>query len=249
MNEIDAIRARVAEACRVLGALELAKGATGHASARLPGTGRVFVRARGPGELGVRFTTPDQVVEVGLDGKLVAPNSDGLEAPMEVFIHTSVYKARPDVNGVVHVHPLNVVLFTICGKPLMPLYGAYDPVSAQLAIDGIPTYPRSILCDTPERGEELARTLGQSNCCMMRGHGVTTAGPSVEEASITAINLNDLADVNYKAHLLGDPQPIPPDEQDFIRNIRDKAAAAPAGSPPAGRAGALWRYYVSLTGK
>jgi len=247
MNEIDDIKARVAQACRVLGALELAKGATGHASARLPGTDRIFVRARGPGELGVRFTTPDQVVEVRPDGRMVTPSERGLESPLEVFIHTSVYKARPEVNGVVHVHPTHVVLFTICNKPLLPLYGAYDPASAKLAISGIPTYPRSILCDTPERGEELARTLGGSNCCMMRGHGITSAGISVEEAAMTAIQLNDLAEVNYKAALLGDPQPIPQDEQDFITGITDKAVAAPPGSAPSGRTGALWRYYQSLT--
>ena len=38
-----------------------------------------------------------------------------------------LYKTRPDVQCVVHVHPLTVVLFTICNKPLLPLYGAYDP--------------------------------------------------------------------------------------------------------------------------
>ena len=191
MSEIDELRARVAQACRVLGALGLAKGATGHASARLPGTDRVFIRARGPGELGVRFTTTEQVVEVGLDGKLVHVNDQGLEAPLEVFIHTALYKARPEVQAVVHVHPLPVVLFTICRKPLLPLYGAYDPSSAKLAFKGIPTYPRSILCDTPERGDELAAAMGKSDCCMMRGHGVSTAGVNVEEAALTAIHLTN----------------------------------------------------------
>jgi ribulose-5-phosphate 4-epimerase/fuculose-1-phosphate aldolase len=161
MNDVDTLRERVAQACRIMGELELAKDATGHASARLPGTDRILIRARGPGELGVRFTTRDQIVEVDLDGRLVASNADGLEAPKEVFIHTAVYRARPDVFGVVHGHPLSVVLLTICNKPLMPLYGAYDPPSARLAIEGIPLYPRSFLCDTPERGEDLAATLGR----------------------------------------------------------------------------------------
>lgn len=246
MSEIDDLRARVAQACRVLGALGLAKGATGHASARLPGTDRIFIRARGPGELGVRFTTVEQIVEVDLDGKLVRRNELGLEAPMEVFIHTSIYKARPDVHAVVHVHPLPVVLFTICNKPLQPLYGAYDPASARLAIRGIPTYPRSILCDTPERGDELAAAMGGADCCMMRGHGVSTAGINVEEASLTAIHLTNLAEVNYQANLLGDPQPIPQEEQDFVMNIDATQPQANPGAPPSGRNAALWKYYCSL---
>ncbi len=247
MSDIDGLRARVAQSCRVLGTLGLAKGATGHSSARIPGTNRVFIRARGPGELGVRFTTPQQVVEVDFDGKLAEKNDEGLEAPLEVFIHTSIYKARPDVNAVVHVHPLPVVLFTIVDKPLLPLYGAYDPSSAKLAFKPIPTYPRSILCDTPERGDELAAAMGQSNCCMMRGHGISTCGPNVEAASLTAIHLTNLAEVNYQARLLGDPQPIPQEEQDFF--MRDDLApkAVEPGAPPKGRDAALWRYYCSLT--
>ena len=237
MDDIEDLKRRVAQSCRVLGTLGLAKGATGHSSARLPGTDRIFVRARGPGELGVRFTTPEQVIEVGLDGRPVEKSNKGLESPLEVFIHTQVYKARPDVLAVVHVHPLPVVLFTICNKPLLPLYGAYDPASSRLAIEGIPLYPRSILVDNVERGDELAVAMGSSNCCMMKGHGITTAGRNVEEASLTAIHLNNLAEVNYQANLLGDPQAIPPDEQDFIMNVDSTMPVPDPGAPPVARAG------------
>ena len=88
----------------------------------------------------MRYTTVDEVVEVDLDGKLTKSRDDGLEVPNEVFIHTAVYRARPAVQSVVHVHPPTVVLFTICGKPLLPIYGAYDPSGAQLALAGIPTF-------------------------------------------------------------------------------------------------------------
>ena len=51
------LRERVASACRVLGTLDLTPGTLGHASARIPGTDRILVRARGPAESGVRYTT------------------------------------------------------------------------------------------------------------------------------------------------------------------------------------------------
>ena len=245
-QDVAELRERVALACRILGEMQLAKDATGHASARLPGTDRIFIRARGPGELGVRYTTTEQVVEVGLDGKLARPNDQGLEAPIEVFIHTSVYKARPDVCAVTHMHPASIVLFTATKKKLLPIYGAWDPSSAKLAMHDIPVFPRSILVSTPELGGELAATMGASNCCMMRGHGITTAGPNIEEAALTAIQLNTLAKMNYDAYLLGDPEPISDEEQAIFRSLEKKPDGKP-GAPPVGRVAALWRYYAELT--
>ena len=150
---------RVARACRVLGRLELTHAALGHVSARLPGENKMLIRARGPGELGVRYTGADQVIEVDFDGKLVKPNDEGLAVPREIFIHSEIYLARPEIHSVIHIHPPAPMLFTICCKPLLPLYGAYDPSSAKLALDGIPTYERSVLIDTKERGVELARAI------------------------------------------------------------------------------------------
>ena len=76
--------------------------------------------------------------------------------------------------------------------------------------------------------------------CLMRGHGITTCGKGVEEATLTAIKLNELAEMNYRAHLLGDPQPIPADE------IAQITAGRRGGDA---RAASSWRYYCSLVGE
>lgn len=247
MTDIDDLRERVAQACRVLGTLNLTKAATGHVSARLPGTDRVFIRARGQDELGVRYTTAGEVIEVDLDGRAIG-NPPGLVAPSEVFIHTSLYRARPDVNAVVHVHPATVILFTICKKPLLPLFGAYDPHATKLALDGIPTYERSITITRPELGADLVRAIGSKHVCLMRGHGITTAHQSVEEAALDAIALNELATINYEAQLLGDPEPISEEDQAVFRSGRESRQYSAAGDGrPGGRAKAVWRYYTTLT--
>jgi ribulose-5-phosphate 4-epimerase/fuculose-1-phosphate aldolase len=247
MNDIDDIRERVAEACRVLGALNLTKAATGHISARLPGTDRIFIRARGQDELGVRYTTPAEVIEIDLEGRAVG-NPPGLVAPSEVFIHTSLYRARPEVNAVVHVHPAKIVLFTICKKPLQPIFGAYDPSGARLALDGIPTYERSITITTPELGADLLRAMGSKRVCLMRGHGITTAHQSVEEAALDAIALNELATMNYEAQLLGGLEPISEEDQAVFRSGKESRQYSAAGDGrPGGRAKAAWRYYTTLT--
>ncbi len=88
MTSEDKLRSRIAMACRVLGTLELTRALRGHISARIPGTERIFIRARGPAESGVRYTTEDEVIEIGLDSRPVSAVPKGLKAPSEVFIHT-----------------------------------------------------------------------------------------------------------------------------------------------------------------
>jgi ribulose-5-phosphate 4-epimerase/fuculose-1-phosphate aldolase len=236
---VQELREQVAKACRIIGKLDLTKAATGHISARVPGTNTVLIRARGPGEAGVRYTTADEVIAVDLDGKKI-DGRDDLDPPHEVFIHTWLYKKRPELGAVVHAHPATVVLFTICNKPLLPLYGAYDPSSLKLLTEGIPTYPRSITVSNNKLGEEFAGSF-PGRACMMRGHGITTCGSSIPEATITAIKLNELAEMNYRAHLLGNPQPIPDDE---IAHI-----TGGGGEKKQDRGTPLWRYYSKLVGE
>lgn len=237
---------RVAQACRVLGRLELTRAATGHVSGRIPGTDRMLIRARGPSEIGVRYTTHEEVIEIDFDGTVIDPHDSGLAAPQEVFIHTELYKARPDVHAVIHMHPPTVVLFSICGLPLLPIYGAYDPSSARLAIDGIPMFDRSILINSPDLGSRLATTMGDAKVCTMHGHGVTTVGASVEHAALYLIQLNELARMNYQARLLGELKPISEEDQDAVRQ-RTPETPRVGGAPPTGNEAALWRYYTRLT--
>jgi ribulose-5-phosphate 4-epimerase/fuculose-1-phosphate aldolase len=233
-------RELVAKSCRILGKLDLTKAATGHVSQRVGD--RVLIRARGRDELGVRFTTREQVIAVDLDGnKLDGP--DGLLPPQEVFIHTCLYRAREEVKSVVHIHPPTVVVFTICEVPLRPIYGAYDPSSLELALEGIPTYGRSITISNEALGRDFAKVMGGKSACMMRGHGVTTAGASVEEATVTAIKLNELAEMNYRARLLGVPRDI---EAEDIAHFRSRFAKRSGASP---RLGSTWRYYATVSGE
>lgn len=235
-------RELVAKSCRIVGGMGLTKAATGHVSQLAPDGKHVLIRARGPEEIGVRYTTADQVIKVDMDGRKV-DGPDGLSPPQEVHLHTVVYRTRPEVRSVVHIHPLTVVLFTICEKPLQPLHGGYDPGSLSLILNGIPTYGRSITINNAELAKDFMQAMGEKNVCLMRGHGITTAGASVEEATVTAIRLNEVAEVNYRAHLLGDPKPIP--DEDIAEFQRRRARG---GKRSADHLNSTWRYYADLSG-
>ena len=74
----------------------------------------------------------------------------------------------------------------------------------------------------------------------MRGHGIITVGASVEEATVTAIKLNELAEMNYRVNLLGDPQPISDEDIEVFRSRKRGKGKMP-------RLIATWRYYAELS--
>src|SRR3954452_1509444 len=233
MADLDAARTVVAQSCRIIGKMDMTREPAGHVSYRIPGTDRILIKARGAGEAALRYVTPDDLIICDMDGKKVEGRDD-LSAPNEVFIHTWLYRTRPDVNAVIHVHPTTVVLFTICNKELLPLIGAYDPFALRMILDGVPRYPRSVLISNDALGQDLAGAIGDKNVCLMRGHGITAVGPSVEEATITAWRLNDLAEINYKAALLGNPEPISDEDIAAFRGsggTRARSQAATSAAP------------------
>lgn len=243
-DDVAAARELVAQSCRILGLLDLTKAATGHVSQRAPDGEHILIRARGPAESGVRYTKAEDVITIDLNGRKVDGPS-GLTPPHETILHTMIYRRRPDVKCVVHVHPPTVILFTICDKPLLPLYCGYDPSSLDLVLDGIPTYQRSLTITNETLANEFCDVLGDKRAALMRGHGVTTVGSTVETATLTAIRLNELAEMNYRAYQLGTPRPISDDDIAAFKAGRSKGGGGKGVSP---RQMAVWRYYRDLTG-
>ncbi len=227
--EIQELKERVATTCRVMARLDLTREPAGHVSARIPGTDHLLIKARGPGESGVRYTTPDDVVEADMEGNIIGL-PEGLASPREIYIHTWMYKKRPEIGSVIHMHPPTVVTFTIVGKPLLPIYGAYDPGSLRLLLNGIPLYDKSILVNNDTLGEELADTIGDKDVVMMRGHGITSLGSDPEGAGLNAIMINEVAEMNYKAYLLGEPRPIAAEEIEIFKSAGRATGAAGGGA-------------------
>ena len=238
MAELNQLRDLLACACRILGKLNMTKEPSGHVSARVQGSDAILIKARGPGESGLRFVTARDFIVVDPQGKKVDGPQD-LDPPHEIFIHTWIYRTRPEVRSVVHVHPATVVLFTICDLPLLPLFGAYDPSALRLLMEGVPTYPRSVIVSNDMLGREFTEVMGKQRACLMRGHGITTVGQTIQEATLTAIKLNELAEINYRARLLGNPRPIAKEEiETFTPQHESQKSSAHSES--------AWRYYCNL---
>ena len=235
-EELNELRRKVALSSRILAMTGLVKETTGHVSARIPGTDEMFIRARGDEEVGLLFTSEQEVVRVDFDGRGQGDAAVGV--PWEFPIHGETYKARPDVGCVVHAHPPGTLMCGIAGVELRPIFGSYDPSAMQLALEGVPVFPRSILISEPAVAHAMLEAMGQKQVCILKGHGITVTGATVEQATVRAIKLETLARVNWQARLAGEVPSISDEDQEWYRR--------PAPQRQRRTTEAVWRYYLQL---
>lgn len=196
MNGHTAGRQLVSDACRVLAARGLADGFLGHVSLRVDQE-RLLVRCRGPLERGLAWTTPEDIHLVTLAGEPGgAGELEGWGPPKELPLHAEVLRARPDVAAVVHAHPPAVVAADLAGLAIRPIVGAYDMPGTKLAVGGVPVYPRGVLVKDRRLAGEMVAAMGDRPVVLLRGHGLTSSGTSVQEAVLRAVSVDRLAQLS-----------------------------------------------------
>ena len=155
----------------------------GHVSARDPSNPNRFLLSR---SLAPALVTADDIMVFDLDGNAVDPR--GRSVFLERFIHSEIYRARPDVMSVVHTHSPGVIPFGVSQVPLRPMYH-----NAAFLATGAPVWDirkdfgeTDMLVRDSARGHSLAQTLGDRPVVLMRGHGDVAVGPSVKMAVFRA---------------------------------------------------------------
>ena len=138
------------------------------------------------------LVTRADIVEVDLDCKPVMPNAPRLNG--ERYIHCEVYKARSDVQSVIHTHDLAVIPFGLTGISLKPVLAqaGFLPLEVPLfevreANASEPENKRGMLVLNATLGDALAKKLGAGPVVLMRGHGETVVGRSVREATVRTL--------------------------------------------------------------
>ena len=199
---LDELKLEVALGSRILALTGLAAGirsSMGHVSLRDPNDpGRFVVKGRGYPIDVLKRMRPENMVVCDLDGRLL-DGPPGVVQCNEVMIHACVFKARPEVQSVVHVHPPFSVMLTVLGIPIVPM--VLEGVG--LVRKPLPVYPRTALITSVEHGRDMVKSLGKANAVHLLGHGATTVGNSMENAVMTMWQLEHQAQMNYYAHTLG----------------------------------------------
>lgn len=208
----EELREKVALACRILAMEGLVEGILGHVSARISGSDKMWIRCRSPEEQGVRYTMADAVRLVDFDGKGPLIGKD-YQVPNELPIHGEIYKARRQIGCVIHAHPAEALICGITDLEFRPIFGAFNIPAMRMALEGIPVFARSYLVNRPELAAPLVQTMGEKRICLMKGHGITVSGETVEEATIRALNFNALAKATLQVAQTGRKAPdISPDD-------------------------------------
>jgi HCOMODA/2-hydroxy-3-carboxy-muconic semialdehyde decarboxylase len=190
----------------------------GHVSVRHPTEPGVFLLScnRAPG-----LVKREDIVCYDLDGNAVSQTS---ERPyLERFIHSEIYRARPDVVAVVHSHSPSVIPFAITHKPLKPVFhmsGFLGSGSAHFEIREA-AGNTDMLIRSPYLGEALAKSLGKHNCVLMRGHGSTVVGTSLEQVVYRAIYAEVNAKLQLAANGLGEISFLNEEEAQLSSDMND----------------------------
>jgi len=232
-DSLNELREKVALSCRILAMEGLVDETLGHVSARIKGTDEMFIRCRGDMENGVRYTTVEAIRRVDFDGN--GKDLRGIyQVPKELSIHGEIMKSRPEIGCVIHAHPPAALICGISELPLKPIFGAFNIPAMRMALEGVPVFPRSYLVTRPELAAPMIEEMGNKNICLMKGHGITATGATIEEATINALNFNTLAKMTVEVAKTGREAAMISEED--IAELPDLGTKFNAKW--------VWRYYV-----
>ena len=149
----------------------------GHVSVRHNRDPNRFLLSR---SLAPELITAKDILEFDLDNNPV--NARGANLYSERFIHGEIYKTRPDVVAITHFHAPPVIPFGVVDVPLRPIYHR-----AAFIAQGVPIFDiqdaagmTDLLIRNPMLGAALAKSIADKPAVLMRGHGATVVGPSLQ---------------------------------------------------------------------
>ena len=198
----------------------------GHVSVRHDRDPQRFLLARNmaPGQV-----TDQDILEFGLDG---APlNAAGRTVYLERFIHSEIYRARPDATAIVHSHSPSIVPLSISKaarlRAVFHMAGFIGQEAPLFEIRDVAGAATDLLISSPTLGVALARCCGNHNIVLMRGHGSTVIGASVREAVYRAVYAELNARYQCEAMRLGEVVYLSKEEGEAaVRNIEQQTVRA-----------------------
>ncbi len=166
----------------------------GHISVRLPDDPNKFLMK--PAGIGLEEMNLKNIITVDIEGQKIGGVSNRHN---EVYIHSEILRARPDVNSVIHTHPINAVVFSSLDKPLQMVGN-----DASTFHRGVPVFSETTdLITTQERGKAVAKALADHPAVLLRNHGIAVGGESIEQAVWIALKLERACQMQLMAESAG----------------------------------------------
>ncbi|MBN3724726.1 aldolase [Burkholderia sp. Ac-20379] len=194
-------RQKLALTCRILFDGGHDSGLAGQITCRAEDADTFYTQPLGQG---FDEITHDSLLRVDQDLKTL--DGRGIPNPANRF-HTWVYRARPDVNCIIHTHPFHVSALSMLETPLVVSHMDMTPLYGDCAFlakwPGIPV--------GNEEGEIISTALGSKRAILLAHHGMLVTGKTVEEACLLALLMERAARLQLAAMQAGAIQPIAPE--------------------------------------
>ncbi|HEY7164995.1 MAG TPA: class II aldolase/adducin family protein [Candidatus Binatia bacterium] len=189
LDPVQSLKEKIVLICKILqkqGIVDV----YGHVSTRLSADRILSTPHMPPGKVAVR-----DLIVIDADGKKV----EGAGDPNgETAMHTSIYKARPDVHCILHYHPDEVVAVAASERGIQVIAN-----SGVHFYKGVPLYDSPILIRNSQLGDKVAAALGNSNAVLLRGHGGTVVAQDLDTLLRLGIDLVRTARIQIMAASLG----------------------------------------------
>jgi ribulose-5-phosphate 4-epimerase/fuculose-1-phosphate aldolase len=212
------IKQRMAAAFRLFDRFGFNEGVAGHLTARDPEHPELFWV--NPFGMSFGLIKASDLILCDHEGKVVEGTWPVNRAAFA--IHSAVHQARPDVQAAAHTHSTFGRAFSTLGKLLSPItqdscafYGDHS------LFDDF----TGVVLDV-EEGKRIAHALGGTKACILRNHGLLTAGTTVDEAAWWFITMERTCQVQLVAEAAGDPVVI---DHDNAQLTYSQVGSAPAG--------------------
>jgi ribulose-5-phosphate 4-epimerase/fuculose-1-phosphate aldolase len=201
--DLELIKKDVVKASHILHQQGIA-AAFGHVSARIPATDTFIF----PPRMSPALVRVDNLLELDVEGNQLS--GDG-RPNTEFWIHARIYKARPDVQAICHVHPPSCVVLSSLGETIRPLHA-----SAAIFRNDVQIFDRITLIRTRELGDAVASTLGNHGAMLLRGHGVNVADTDVRRVCVMTLWMEEAANYQLRAMSAGKPRYFTDEELETI---------------------------------
>lgn len=208
----EKVREQVARYGLRMASSGLVAGTWGNLSSRVPKEDCIVIT---PSGLPYGCLAGKDMVVLDMQGKVL----DGEHPPStEFMLHLAIYKARPDVNAVLHTHSICASALAVVREPIPPILE--DLV--QMVGGGVPVAPYA-RAGTPELARAAAETLGSLGAVLLANHGVVGVGRTLEEALVVCQVVEKSACVYLWSKMAGESFVLPSEE---VRALRENYLAS-----------------------